>query len=88
MSESIPSQSGESDPLALLAGFSQSTRLLKLTTPLGADVLLAECVRGEEGIGTGFSFRIAALSTDAAISLKSLIGQPVLLELMTAASRD
>jgi type VI secretion system VgrG family protein len=88
MSESIPSQSGESDPLALLAGFSQSTRLLKLTTPLGADVLLAECVRGEEGIATGFSFKIAALSTDAAISLKSLIGQPVLLELMTVASRD
>ena len=63
MSETIPSQPGESDPLALLAGFSQSTRLLKLTTPLGADVLLAECVRGEEGIGTGFSFKIAALST-------------------------
>ncbi|HWW72519.1 MAG TPA: type VI secretion system Vgr family protein, partial [Duganella sp.] len=74
--------------LSLLSGFSQSTRILKLTTPLGPDVLLAECVRGEEGIGIGFSFKIAALSTDAAIPLKSLIGQPVLLELMTAASRD
>ncbi|HWW68813.1 MAG TPA: type VI secretion system Vgr family protein, partial [Duganella sp.] len=88
MSETISSQLSESDPLALLSAFSQSTRLLKLTTPLGADLLLAECVRGEEGIGTGFSFKIAALSTDAAIPLKSLIGQPVLLELMTAASRD
>ena len=86
MSESVSSQN--SSPASLLAGFTQSTRILKLTTPLGADVLLAECVRGEEGIGTGFSFKIAALSTDAAISLKSLIGQPVLLELMTAASRD
>ena len=38
--------------------------------------------------GTFYSFRIAALSTDAAIPLKSLIGQPLLLELMTAASRD
>ena len=52
MSEPISSPLGEYDPLALLAGFSQGTRLLRLTTPLGADVLLAECVRGEEGIGT------------------------------------
>ncbi len=88
MSEPVSSQNSLSAPLSLLAGFSQSTRILKLTTPLGPDVLLAECVRGEEGIGTGFHFKIAALSTDAAISLKSLIGQPVLLELMTAASRD
>ncbi|SEN76241.1 hypothetical protein SAMN05428959_1031, partial [Duganella sp. CF517] len=88
MTEPVSSQNSSSSPSALLAGFSQSTRILKLTTPLGADVLLAECVRGEEGIATGFSFKIAALSTDAAISLKSLIGQPVLLELMTAASRD
>ncbi|USX11319.1 type VI secretion system tip protein VgrG [Oxalobacteraceae bacterium OTU3CAMAD1] len=86
MSEPVSSQNSSS--ASLLAGFTQSTRILKLTTPLGADVLLAECVRGEEGIGIGFSFKIAALSTDAAISLKSLIGQPVLLELMTAASRD
>ena len=86
MSEPVSSQNSSS--ASLLAGFTQSTRILKLTTPLGADVLLAECVRGEEGIGTGFSFKIAALSTDAAIPLKSLIGQPVLLELMTAASRD
>ena len=88
MSETFSSQISELDPLALLSGFTQSTRILKLTTPLGADALLAECVRGEEGIGIGFSFKIAALSTDAAIPLKSLIGQPVLLELMTAASRD
>lgn len=68
--------------------FTQNNRLLRLTTPLGADVLLAECVRGEEALSEPFRFRIAALSTDAAISLKSLIGQPVLLELLTAHSRD
>jgi type VI secretion system secreted protein VgrG len=83
MSESVSSQF-----TSLLPGFTQATRILKLTTPLGADVLLAECVRGEEGISQGFSFKIAALSTDAAIPLKSLIGQPALLELMTATSRD
>ena len=47
-------------------GFSQATRLLKLSTPLGQDVLLAECVRGEEGLGLGYVFHIAALSLDAA----------------------
>lgn len=75
-------------PAAILTGFSQTSRLLKLTTTLGADILVAECVRGEETIGQGFSFKIAALSSDAALSLKSLIGQPALLELLTSASRD
>ncbi|MNK76364.1 Phage-related baseplate assembly protein [compost metagenome] len=69
-------------------GFSQATRLLKLSTPLGQDVLLAECVRGEEGLGLGYIFHIAALSLDAAIPLKSLIGQPILLELRTAAGAE
>lgn len=77
-----------SSALSLLSGFTQGSRLLKLTTPLGADVLVAECVRGEEGLGQGFQFQVAALSTDAAISLKSLIGQPALLELLTTAGRD
>lgn len=74
--------------LSLPAGFTQSTRLLQLTTPLGADRLLAECVRGEEGLSTGFVFHIAALSTDAGISLRSLIGQPALVQLLTATSTD
>ena len=74
--------------LSLPASFTQATRLLQLTTPLGADRLLAECVRGEEGLSTGFVFQIAALSTDAGISLRSLIGQPALLQLLTAASAD
>jgi type VI secretion system secreted protein VgrG len=73
---------------SLLGAFTQETRLLQLTTPLGRSTLLAECVRGEEGIGQGFRFAISTLSTDAGIALKSLIGQPVLLELLPAASRD
>ena len=74
--------------LSLMSKLTQDSRLLRLTTPLGADVLVAECVRGEEGLSQGFHFRIAALSTDAAIALKSLIGQPALLELLTSAGRD
>ena len=46
--------------LAAFARTTQTTRLVRLTTPLGED-LLAECVRGEEGISTGFTFRIDAL---------------------------
>lgn len=72
----------------LLGGFTQETRLLQLTTPLGRSTLLAECVRGEEGIGQGFRFSISALSADVNIALKSLIGQPALLQLLTATSRD
>ena len=71
-----------------LTDFTQGTRLLQLTTPLGENRLLAECVRGEEGLSQGFAFQIAALSTDAAISLRTLIGQPALLQLLTAASTD
>ena len=51
---------------SIASGFSQATRLLKLSTPLGQDVLLTECVRGEEGLGLGYVFHIAALSLDAA----------------------
>ena len=85
---SAASPSSSSPSPAPAGGFSQATRLLKLSTPLGQDVLLAECVRGEEGLGLGYVFHIAALSLDAAIPLKSLIGQPILLELRTAAGAE
>lgn len=72
----------------LLARYTQATRLLRLTTPLGADELLAECVRGEEAISEGYTFTISALSEDAGISLRALNGQPALLELLTVSSRE
>ncbi|MES3023914.1 MAG: type VI secretion system tip protein TssI/VgrG [Pseudomonadota bacterium] len=67
----------------LFGRFSQATRLLRLTTPLGRDLLLAECVRGEEAISEAYTYTISALSLDAGISLRSLLGQPALLELLT-----
>lgn len=67
----------------LLSLFSQETRLLRLTTPLGADLLIPECVRGEEALSGGYRFQITALSQDASLSLRALIGQPALLELQT-----
>jgi Rhs element Vgr protein len=72
---------------ALLTPWSQASRLLKLTTPLGADTLLVECFTGQEGLSQGYKFEIMALSTDAHLELKALTGQPVLLELLTAHSR-
>ncbi|WP_425251899.1 type VI secretion system Vgr family protein [Janthinobacterium sp. NFX145] len=85
MSELVQTSASSSPGAAPVAnGYSQATRLLKLSTPLGPDKLLAECVRGEEGLGLGYTFNIAALSLDAAIPLKSLIGQPILLELLMA----
>ncbi|MTW10540.1 type VI secretion system tip protein VgrG [Pseudoduganella eburnea] len=68
----------------MLDRLTQDTRLLRLTTPQGAAQLLVECVRGEEAIGKPFAFDISTLSTDTAIPLKSLLGQPALLELVTA----
>ena len=67
------------------AHYTQTARLLRLSTPLGADRLLAERLHGRESIdGGGFRFLLDALSDDAHIPLKSLIGQPVRLDIQTA----
>jgi type VI secretion system secreted protein VgrG len=73
--------------------FKQTNRLLRLRTPLGADALLAETLKGIECISgqaegvTGFKLQLDALSLNAHLELKTLIGQPVLLEVMTDQSR-
>jgi type VI secretion system VgrG family protein len=74
--------------LDLLDSLTQENRILRLTTPLGPESLVAECLRGEEALSQPYGLTVTALSSDAAIALKSLLGQPALLELMTAASRD
>ncbi|AKJ30327.1 type VI secretion system Vgr family protein [Caldimonas brevitalea] len=77
---------------ALLAGYTQNDRLLHLHTLLGPNVLLAERMALTESIGPsgpdcGFKLELTALSADTHLELKQLIGQPVLLELLTQASR-
>ena len=64
----------------------QATRLLRLSTPLGEDTLLAECAQCEEALDGGYTVTISALSLDAGISLRALLGQPVLLQLLTVDS--
>jgi len=71
------------------AGFTQADRLLDLSTPLGQDKLLAERLQGTEQLSDGgFALQVDALSDDAHIPLKSLIGQPVQVALQTALGRD
>lgn len=67
--------------------WTKNDRLLRLTTPLGANQFLVESWHGSENLSDGFCFQLNTLSTDAHLSLKSLIGQPALLELLTAHSR-
>jgi type VI secretion system secreted protein VgrG len=75
----------EEQPLsALFPSYTQDTRLLQLSTPLGPDKLLVECVQAEEALSGNYALNVSLLSLDAAIALKSLLGQPVLLELLTA----
>ncbi len=83
-----------SDLLADLLGRgpTQHTRLLRLHTPLGLDVLLAERAQVHEAMGpqagaAPFAIELLALSRSAHIASGDLIGQPVLLELLTAHSR-
>lgn len=64
--------------------FSQHRRMLRLSIPGCETLLLAESLRGEEALDTVFRFRLTALSTDASIPLKTLLGQPALVELHTA----
>lgn len=67
------------------ARYTQASRLLRLHTPLGEDKLLAERLEGWERIdGGGFALALDALSDDAHIPLKSLLGQAVRLDIQTA----
>jgi type VI secretion system secreted protein VgrG len=83
--------------LAALTGTpTQNQRLLRLTTPLGEDVLLAERLSLHEDIGpwatakigsgvnAGLTAYVHVLAADAHIELKTLLGQPVVLQLEQA----
>ena len=80
-----------------LGGLSQHTRLLRLHTPLGPDVLLAERVTIHEGLvpssgpaamptQAACHIDLLALSPRADLRAADLLGQPALLELQTASA--
>ena len=84
----------------ILAYFSalptQNARLLRLHTPLGKDALVVENVKIDEGVGplpevgdapdAATQLVVHVLAGDAHLELKQLMGQPVLLELLTSQS--
>src|SRR5262245_16307049 len=58
--------------------FSQANRLMALTTPLGADVLLLEHFSGTEALSRLFEYRLEALClTTASWTFDQLLGQSV-----------
>ncbi|MFB9122273.1 type VI secretion system tip protein VgrG [Paraburkholderia dipogonis] len=64
---------------AIKGGLLQSDRLLKLDTPLGANVLLPQRLVGQSRLGRDYEFILDAVSTNDNIELKTLIAQPVTL---------
>ena len=71
------------------AGIAQANRLLDLRTPLGENRLVAETLSATEQLSGGACrLEITALSDDAHIPLKALLGQPVTLRLQTALDRE
>lgn len=70
------------DLASLGHGISQYNRLLKLTTPLGSDVLLPQRLIAHERLGRGYDYTIDLLSTQDDINLKELIAKPVTLWVM------
>src|SRR5438874_162456 len=57
--------------------FNQENRLLKLTSPLGDDVLLLQGFTAHEGISQLFKFNLDLLSDKNSISFNDIIGQKV-----------
>jgi type VI secretion system secreted protein VgrG len=52
----------------LFPRFTQDTRLLRISTPLGEDKMLVECMRGQESLSQCYSFALSILSTETHIS--------------------
>jgi type VI secretion system secreted protein VgrG len=73
---------------ALGVGLSQQSRLLKLDTPLGADVLLPHRVVGHDRLGRGYTYTLDVLSLQSDIELKQLIAKPVTLWIQQADKRS
>ena len=69
---------------AMTGGVMQTDRLLRLDTPLGADVLLPQRALGHARLGRESAFTVDVVSLRDGIELKSLIAQPVTLWIQQA----
>ena len=69
--------------------YTQTDRVMKLTTPLGEDALIPTTVTGSEAISELFHFTIEAIWQDATpLDFKKILGQNVTLELALSESFD
>ncbi|MGB4486416.1 MAG: contractile injection system protein, VgrG/Pvc8 family, partial [Pseudomonas veronii] len=57
--------------------FNQTSRLAKITSPLGPDVLLLNQMGGGEELGRLFAYELQLTSVDANIDLNQLLGKPM-----------
>jgi type VI secretion system secreted protein VgrG len=64
--------------------YSQTGRLISLTTPLGDDKLLLTGFTGHEAISRIFNFHLTTLSEDTAIDFTEIIGQNVTINVTQA----
>ena len=64
--------------------FNQATRLAKITSPLGPDVLLLNEMGGGEELGRLFNYELQLTSLDANIDLNQLLGKPMSVGLQLA----
>ncbi len=55
----------------------QADRYIRVTSPLGADVLLLESFEGTEGVSVPFQFELGMLTENASLDMTSLLGQPL-----------
>jgi type VI secretion system secreted protein VgrG len=62
--------------------YTQTGRLISLTTPLGDDKLLLTGLTGHEAISRLFSFHLTTLSEDTSIDFTRIIGQNVTINLV------
>ncbi|WP_339526032.1 type VI secretion system Vgr family protein [Pseudomonas sp. EL_65y_Pfl2_R96] len=61
--------------------FNQASRLAKITSPLGPEVLLLKDMGGGEELGRLFNYELQLHSLDNAIDLNQLLGKPMCLSL-------
>ena len=64
--------------------FNQTSRLAKITSPLGPDVLLLNQMGGGEELGRLFTYDLQLTSLDANIDLNQLLGKPMSVGLQLA----
>ncbi|MBF8778185.1 type VI secretion system tip protein VgrG [Pseudomonas fulva] len=57
--------------------FKQSTRLARIDSPLGADVLILAELGGSDELGRLFDYQLQLTSADPAIDLNQLLGKPL-----------